>query len=257
MADFCHTLHVSLPSRFFINFLLIVFWPLTAFILYLDSTDLAKYFDGQILANLLAPLFLALLVLKLPIEQRLPVLLFVPLSAFGEALFSLAFKLYEYRLGGVPLYVPFGHSILLGIGLLLAHSTLVLQHELRVRRWLLCFHGALIVSAWAWFGDSLSLLWGGAFFAFWFAREKKQKARTFSLIVGVLVLYIELLGTHWNCWNWAPRPWNLLHTVNPPVGAFAAYVVGELHAIRCAHQLAARWNQWKLARGEFGAEGTA
>jgi hypothetical protein len=239
-------------------FLLFAFWPLTAFILWLDSSTLnSKYFEGQTLANWLAPLFFVLLLFRLPRQYRLPVALFVPLSAIGEALFSLGFKLYDYRLGGVPLYVPFGHSILLGVGLLLSQSASVLRHETSVRRWLLCFHGALILTAWLWFGDSLSLMWGAAFFVFWFWAARQDKARTFSLIVGVLVLYIELLGTHWNCWNWAPSPWGILHTVNPPVGAFACYVVGELNAMLCANWLAARWNEWRLSRSDLAAEGAA
>jgi hypothetical protein len=242
--------HVSWRSAF----LLTSFWPLTALILWLDSSEVARYFDGQIFANLLAPLFLILLLIELPADKRLPVALFVPLSAFGEWLFSILFGLYEYRLGSVPIYVPFGHSILLGVGLLLAQSTLIVHYETFVRRWLLCFHGALIVGAWLWFGDTLSLWWGGTFLAFWFWVARQNKARTFSLIVGVLVLYIELLGTAWNCWVWAPAPWGILQTVNPPVGAFACYVVGELNAMMCANWLAARWNAWKSSRRELAVE---
>ncbi|MDF2441606.1 MAG: hypothetical protein JWN98_2590, partial [Abditibacteriota bacterium] len=156
--------------------LMLVFWPLTAFILWIDGEAVSRRgIEGQLFANLLAPLFLALLVFQLPPQRRLSALLFVPLSAFGEWLFSIAFGLYDYRLGEVPLYVPFGHAILLSIGLLLAESTLVRNHETRIRLTLASFHFSLIVAAWLWLGDVLSLLWGVAFALLFFSKHRSAR----------------------------------------------------------------------------------
>jgi hypothetical protein len=222
--------------------LMLVFWPLTAFILWLDGSAVSGgEMNGQFFANLLAPLFLALLVAQLPPPRRLSALLFVPLSAFGEWLFSIGFGLYDYRLGEVPIYVPFGHAILLSIGLLLAESEFVRTHERRLRLGLASFHFALILAAWLWLGDVLSLLWGAAFAVLFFSKHRSAQS-TFPLILGVLVLYIELLGTRFGCWNWKPLAWNLVPTWNPPVGAFACYVVGDLHALSCARRLQNWWD---------------
>lgn len=221
-------------------FLMLAFWPLTAFILWLDGAVVGRELNGQLFANLLAPLFLALLIVQLPRKRRLSALLFVPLSAFGEWLFSIAFGLYDYRLGAVPLYVPFGHAVLLSMGLLLAENTWVQSHEKRIRLVLASFHFSLILASWIWLGDVLSLLWGAAFSVLFFSTRHTAQS-TFPLILGVLVLYIELLGTHFGCWNWKLLAWNVIPTVNPPVGAFACYVMGDLNALACATWLQNWW----------------
>jgi hypothetical protein len=117
--------------------------------------------------------------------------LFVPLSALAEGLFSLIFGLYQYRLGGVPLYVPFGHSILLGVAWILTEEPWLAKREQLTKVGLLAFHGGFIIGALWLFHDVLSFLWG---LMFWFVWVRKGRRSVF-LVVGVLVLYIEILGT--------------------------------------------------------------
>ena len=227
--------------------LLFLFWPLTAFILFCDSRVVAEQgWNGQLLGNLLAPAFLLALMSQMPPQRRLVAAVFVPLSAIGEGIFSLVFGLYGYRLGGVPVYVPFGHSILLCIGLMLADSDFVMRHERRVRSTLICFHGGLIAGALLLFNDTLSAIWGIGFFAL----LHRSRGRVLYLIIGVLVLYIEILGTVWGCWVWRPAPFGVLHTTNPPTGAFACYVVAEIIAMKFAVRL-----ELLLARRRAGQPG--
>ena len=231
------------------HLLMLVFWPLTLLVLFCDSRLVAgSGWNGQLLSNLLTPAFLLLLIGQMRLDRQLLVVLFVPLSAIGEALFSLLFGLYTYRLGGVPLYVPFGHSILMSIGLLLADSDFVLRHERRVQRALVVFHGSLIGGALLLRGDTFSLILGLIFLLI----LRGSGRRTFYLIMGVLVLYIELLGTLWGCWVWRPSPFDLLHTVNPPPGAFVCYVIADIIAIA----IAARIEPW-LARRVAARSGAA
>jgi hypothetical protein len=223
--------------------LLVAFWPLTALVLFCDSRALAGAgWDSQWVPNLLAPLFLLILSSRLPPDRRLLACLFVPITALGEGLFSLVFGLYHYRLGGVPIYVPFGHAVLLSIGLILADSAWVVQHTRLVRHMLIAFHGGLIGGAWLLLGDSLSALFGGLFgLLLW-----RSGGRLLYLIMGLLVLYIELLGTAWGCWRWDLAPWGVLHTLNPPVGAFACYVVADIIGLRLARRLT-RWRAQRIA----------
>ena len=211
--------------------LLILFWPLTALVLFCDSRAVAELGDyGQYASNLLAPAFLLALMSRMAPQRQLLVALFVPLSAIGEAIFSLLFGLYGYRLGGVPLYVPFGHSILMSIGLLLADCEFVRRHERRVCRNLLLFHGGLIAGTLLLRGDTLSTL-----FAVLFVLVLRGRCdRPFYLILGVLVLYVEILGTLWGCWVWRPDSFGVLHTTNPPPGAFTCYVIGDILAMQIA-----------------------
>jgi hypothetical protein len=223
-----------LNNSHYVRLLLIIFWPLTAFILFCDSRAAAgQGWNGQLVSNLLTPAFLLALMSQMPVERRLVAAIFVPLSAIGEAIFSLLFGLYSYRLGGVPVYVPFGHSILLGIGLMLSDTNFVLRHERRVRSTLICFHGGLIAGALLLFNDTLSAIFGIGFFVL----LHRSRGRVLYLIIGVLVLYIEILGTMWGCWVWKPAPFGLLHTTNPPTGAFACYVVAEIIAMNFALRL--------------------
>jgi hypothetical protein len=222
----------SLPR----SWILIGFAPLTALVLWSDSLWLRQIgMPSQWLSNLLAPLFLLALLPHLNAEQRRSTLIFVPFSAIGEAIFSLLFGLYSYADGGIPLYVPFGHAILFAVGMIICDLPNVIARTNLLRWALLAFHLALIGGAWLALGDSLSALFAMLFgLVMW-----RKRGKLFYLVMGVLVLYIELLGTAFGCWYWWPNPWGLLHTLNPPVGAFACYLIADVIVIRLG-RLAAR-----------------
>ena len=170
---------------------LIIFWPLTALVLFCDSAYVrGAALRGQLLSDVLAPLFLLGLLPFLAPQQRRYVILLVPFSALGEGLFSLIFGLYTYAEGGVPLYVPFGHAILLGIGMLIADHPLVITHTPLVRWALIAFHGALIGGAWLALGDSLSAVFGLLFVLLMI----RKRGRVLYLILGVLVLLLACVA---------------------------------------------------------------
>ncbi len=205
------------------------FVPIVLFALGADSRLLlASGFDGQILANLAAPLYLLAALRGLRRDQQLMALVFVPFSALGEYLFSLGFELYTYKGGTIPFYVPFGHAILFSTGLVIAELPLVKHNEARVRAGLLVVHAALFAGAVVLLGDSLSALFGAVFLLI----LRRKGAQPFYLIMGMLVLYIELLGTALGCWVWEPVPFGVLRTTNPPVGAFVCYVIADILVIK-------------------------
>ncbi len=72
--------------------------------------------------------------------------------------------------------------------------------------------------------------------------------------MGFLVLYIELMGTWLGCWRWDLNPLNgLLHTTNPPVGAFVCYVIADIIVI-----MSLRWGRWMWGyRRNLHAKGSA
>ena len=190
--------------------------------------------NGQIFSNIAAPLYLLTMLRGLGPEQRRMALLFVPFSAIGEYLFSLIFQLYHYKFGGVPFYVPFGHAILFSTGLLIADLPIVHANERQVRQVLLAVHLFLFAGVLLAFHDSLSAVFGIFFgIILW-----RKRARPFYLIMGLLVLYIELVGTALGCWVWNPAPWGILHTTNPPVGAFVCYVIADILVMRLSRRLA-------------------
>jgi len=227
----------------FNKLLLWTFWPLTATVLFCDSLAVAHADTrGQWLSNFLAPAFLLLMMSRMEPRRRLQVALFVPFSAVGEVLFSLVFGFYRYRLDMVPVYVPFGHSILMATGLLLADTDFAVRNRQRVQNGLLAFHGILIAGTLLLRGDTLSSLFTVCFLLL----LRKRYNEPFYLILGVLVLYVELLGTYWGCWKWRPDPFQLLHTTNPPPGAFTCYVIGDIGAIGIARRLSTWWEGRQL-----------
>jgi hypothetical protein len=211
------------------------FWPFAALMLFLDSRSFAHWSAiGQWISDLITPLYLVVLVKFLPPERRLAAWLFVPISAVGEGLFSLVFGFYRYRLGWVPVYVPFGHALLLSVGFLIASSSFVERYQREVRRSLLAFHASLVGGCFLLFGDTLSLLFVGAFLLIFRRRAFRPDALAFYVIMGVIVLYIEVLGTSWGCWAWKSSPWGGLHSTNPPTGAFTCYLLGDITAMKAA-----------------------
>ncbi|MGD1950700.1 MAG: hypothetical protein ACFB14_13800 [Leptolyngbyaceae cyanobacterium] len=205
-------------------------------VLAVDSQQLvvAQKIDGQPFANLFIISYFLLLLFGLRPNQRLMALIFVPFAAIGEGSFSLLFGLYIYRLEMVPLYVPFGHGVLFSMGLLVAELQIIRQHKERIKPVLisvfcLLFSGAILL-----LHDSLSAIFGLVFL--WVLRRKGYQ--TLYFIMGLLVLYVELVGTHWGCWAWAPHPFSQswLHATNPPVGAFACYVLADLGVMKIARR---------------------
>ncbi|MBV9470784.1 MAG: hypothetical protein JO316_18055 [Abitibacteriaceae bacterium] len=212
---------------------LIAFWPLTALVLYCDAQPIARLVPGgQELSNLIAFLYLSILISQMRPSRRLLAVLFVPLSAIGEAIFTLVFGLYHYRLNAIPLYVPLGHSILLSVGLSYADRSLWRVHKRTLQQALLLFHALLIGGTLLLFHDILSALLLAVFLiVLW---QSRSRSRTTYLVIGGLVLYIELLGTMWGCWRWEPFAFGVLRTTNPPLGAFACYVIADIIAVKMA-----------------------
>jgi hypothetical protein len=211
------------------------FVPLVAAALAADSRLLLDTgINGQLFSNIAGPLYLLALLRGLGPEQRRMALIFVPFSAIGEYLFSLIFQLYHYKFGGVPFYVPFGHAILFSTGLLIADLPVVHAYERQVRQVLLAVHLFLFAGALLAFHDTLSAVFGIFFgIILW-----RKRARPFYLIMGLLVLYIEIVGTVLGCWVWNPTPWGILHTTNPPVGAFVCYVIADILVMKLSRRFA-------------------
>jgi hypothetical protein len=114
--------------------LIIMFAPLTALVLFFDSQILRTHQSnlfanghslGQLYSNGMAVLYFLLLLPALQRTQRVMALVFLPIAVVGEYLFSLVFHLYTYAEHSVTIYVPLGHAIMFGTGLLLCDTAWV------------------------------------------------------------------------------------------------------------------------------------
>ncbi|NEP54502.1 MAG: hypothetical protein F6K65_39200, partial [Moorea sp. SIO3C2] len=136
------------PSPLVRRFILISFFPLALIVLGIDSRQLVAIgFDGQPVADVFIFGYFVLLLFGLRPEQRLMALIFVPFAAIGECIFSLLFGLYTYRLGMVPLYVPFGHGVLFSMGLLVAELPMIQRREEQLKPVLIALFAGLFGGA--------------------------------------------------------------------------------------------------------------
>ena len=214
------------------------FIPLVFCVLGADSQLLSEQkLATQTIADILAIIYFFLMVLNLRREEQVMALIFVPFSAVAEYLFSLIFGLYTYRLEAVPLYVPFGHGILFTTGLLISELSF-LSKSSKLKPVLLCIYTLIFSGVIVLFQDIFSGLLGCVFL--WVLQRKG--CRLLYLIMGILVLYIELLGTSLGCWTWHPLAFEIVPTTNPPFGAFIFYVLGDLGVMKLSRWINNRFN---------------
>jgi len=160
--------------------------------------------------------------------QRLQLWLCVPLAAGFEAIGSLVWGGYRYRLHNIPLYVPPGHALVYLFGITAVTLPVVQRHGRRVRHTVLAVcaawavagvtvlpsltgrfdvQGALLLPLFAW-----CILWSGRgdlFAAIWVATTA-----------------IEIVGTWAGDWTWvATAPWTHIASGNPPSAIAAGYAV--------------------------------
>ncbi len=151
---------------------------------------------------------------------RTMMLLCLAYASIGEVLLSLVWRVYDYRLGNLPLFVPPGHVLLFLLGLCIAPRL----SAMTVR--VVAVAAALVVSVLALSGrDTFSALLVAVFLAsvMW-GRERKLYTAMF-----ILALVMELYGTWLGNWHWNAQVGRTgMVTLNPPVAAGAFYCALDL-----------------------------
>jgi len=222
------------------------FVPVTAAMLFLDSKwVLAQGLNGQILDNILVPLYCYAMYRTMPDERLKKIMLLtIPVSAVGEVILSMGIELYTYKFGYVPIYVPFGHAIVIGSGFQLLWRTRLHDHASAIIRQFLIFYGVLFLGVFWAFGDSFTVLLGILFFAGVLA----MRQRVIYMFMPLFVLFVEFVGTAFGCWAWAPRPFGVLSTTNPPMGSVMFYVYLDMIVMMLGSLWAASWMTKEGAR---------
>ncbi|ATX79680.1 hypothetical protein Ga0123461_1261 [Mariprofundus aestuarium] len=214
---------------------------------FLDSTTLAKQITyNQWLTNTLV--FISYIWIYSRVSKVIKQLMLFGLlvAIFGEVLFSLVLGMYTYRLDNVPIYVPFGHSIVYASIYYIAREPLVLKHKQRIYNVL--FPIMIIYS-------SLWLLLAKDLFGFicmivtmWLL-HRQPSSKLFFLLMFFMVIYLELVGTYYQCWVW-PEIWfdklSWIPSANPPSGIggfYFAFDVGCLWLYK--HYNIKRWQRFR------------
>jgi hypothetical protein len=152
--------------------------------------------------------------------QRMTLIACVTYATLGECFLSLAWGLYDYRLGNIPAFVPPGHALLFMLGAMIT---------VHVRDWITWF----VPLAATPFVIFLALIgadtFGVVMFAMLLICMAFSRARKLYAVMFVLALAMELYGTALGNWVWRPVvPWLDMATVNPPLTAGVFYCVLDM-----------------------------
>ena len=184
--------------------------------------DIHVDLPGQLAIGAVVWGLLLWLIAPLPASDRHMYLACIAIATAGELFLSLAWGLYTYRLGNVPMFVPPGHALLLMLGLSLTRRV-----PETAARAVLGGAGAYTVLAAATGLDTLAvpLYLMLAVSVLSLPAYTRLFASSF-----LLTLTLELYGTTLGNWSWhRDVPWIGLVTTNPPAIAGAFYCT--LHAL--------------------------
>jgi hypothetical protein len=181
---------------------------------------------GQVAVSAATWLLFAGLWLRSDARLRPSLMACLVFATAGEAFLSLAWGLYEYRLGNIPLFVPPGHVLLFFLG------TRIAERIPKGGEWWIAALAAPVILAFAWTGrDTL----GPLLYALFLSCMVLSPSRRLYATMFVLSLAMEIYGTWMGNWVWAAKvPWLGLTADNPPLAAGAFYCVLDLLVVSVA-----------------------
>lgn len=197
--------------------------------LFLDSFYMVKITENaQIYANALMLFVFAITFFKVTKRLKEQMLAAVLIGFFGEYLFSVLLGMYTYRLGNVPLYIPFGHAFVY-IAVLCFSKAVSIKKNRKV------LENVFAISIFIY--ASVFLIFKNDVFGFVMTiatlliLRNNPKERLFYLTMYISVAVLEIIGTSYECWWWPSTAWNVfpfLPSYNPPSGISLFYFLLDL-----------------------------
>ena len=197
-----------------------------------------RFFDARLVTNVAAIVYFFLLFFSAEIYLRKLMLVMVFLSYIGELIFCKLLGMYNYRTECIPLYVPFGHAIVYASGYIFAHSKWALEQEKPLRKYFATFFIVLFLGVGVLLNDIFTLLFGLLFFVL----MKRKRWQNLYYFIALCVIFIELVGTYFQCWTWVPKTFGLIPASNPPMGAVFFYAGGDVLLVK----IVSLWDKSKL-----------
>lgn len=191
----------------------------------IDSVYVATtYFDARQITNFLAIVYFSFFFWFSGAYLRKLMFVMVLLSYIGELIFCTLLGMYNYRTPVIPLYVPFGHAIVYASGYVFAHTDWAVKNEKLLKKYFAIGFLLLFLSVGIFLNDVFSLLFG----VFFFLLLKRKKWQNLYYFIALCVIFIELVGTYFECWKWIPKTFGLIPAANPPMGAVFFYAGGDV-----------------------------
>ena len=218
--------------------------------LFLDSSYMyALIPQTQHIATAVMLIGFAVLYFRSASRLREQMLYAVLIGYVGEHLFSIGLGMYTYRLGNVPHYVPPGHAIVLIATVYFCKEAIVKTFRKLLEKLFTIF---ILVYA------TLFLIFAGDIFGFVmsllviFLLRNKPRERLFYLSMYIVVAFVEITGTSYQCWYWPETAYDaipFLKSANPPSGISLFYFLldlGSLWLYKKRHKIA--WSRMKNIR---------
>ena len=184
--------------------------------------------NAQFYANALMLTVFFITFIKVTQRLKEQMIYAVLIGFFGEYLFSVALGMYTYRLGNVPLYIPFGHAFVYIAVLCFSKAASIKKHTKSLEKVF-----AIFIFIYA----TLFLIFKNDVFGFvmtiatLYILRKKSRERLFYLTMYISVAFLEIVGTHYLCWKWPATAWGVfdfLPSHNPPSGISLFYFLLDL-----------------------------
>jgi len=218
--------------------------------LFFDSKYMIQWVEEpQWISNILMFIGFGLTFWRMPPRLREQMITATIIGVIGEYLLSVGLGMYTYRLGNVPHYVPPGHALMY-IGVLFFSKTAYARQH---RKQLETIFTLLVLSY-----GTLFLIFKNDAFGFiltvltvWTLRNKPRE-RLFFLTMYIAVAFLEIVGTHYQCWRWPSTflgDWTPIPSANPPSGISFFYFsldLGCLWLYKQRHKIA--WKRMKSQR---------
>ncbi|MGO4772759.1 hypothetical protein ACEN2I_13945 [Flavobacterium sp. W22_SRS_FK3] len=206
-------------------FFAICFPFFTILALGIDSVTFNEnYFDGRQITNFLAILYFFFFFWFSASYLRKLMFVMVFLSYIGELIFCTLLGMYNYRTIVIPLYVPFGHAIVYASGYVYARTDWAVKNDLSLKKYFAVGFLMLFLCVGIFLKDVFSLIFG----IFFFLLLKRKKWQNLYYFIAICVIFIELVGTYFQCWKWIPKTFGLIPAANPPMGAVFFYAGGDV-----------------------------
>lgn len=221
--------------------LALLFPAFTMLALGIDSVYFLKtYFDGRNLTNVLAIGYFLLMYFSSGGHLRKLMLVMIFLSYLGELIFCSWLGMYTYRTAHIPIYVPFGHAIVYASGYIVAKTTLAAHLDNKLRIFFAIAFTTLFLYVGIFLGDVFTLIFG----VFFFLLLYRKRWDNMYYFIALCVIIIELIGTYFKCWAWAPKIFGYIPGSNPPMGAVFFYAGGDVLLAK----IVAMWEKRKSSK---------
>ena len=218
--------------------------------LILDTPYVASKFEGtQYLALLALIIGFTIIYFRVGKRAKEQMIYAVILGFLGEHLFSIGLGMYTYRLGNVPLYIPFGHAVVLVSVVYFCKKSVIIANKRILEKaftvFILIYSLCFLVFANDIFGFIMSML-------VLFLLRNKPRERLFYLTMYIAVAFLEIVGTSYGCWFWPETAFDsipFLKSSNPPSGISLFYFLldlGSLWIYKQRHKIA--WTRMKNIR---------